>query len=750
MKTLLIDFHIHTVYSQEVCAHLSIKDTLDYYQTLGNRANKRIILRVNDHNNFYGGVRAVEYYLEHREDYPNIFVVPGIEFSANLGCVLKYRKEDVSDNDEFPYEDDKYDFILKKAHIGAAPILKDKNSFEKWKNNKDLQVYSKLSKMFLDRTINEQYHMDTMAIPPQATTKYDNSKIIELLDVDEKTFLDSPKYKVYPIEQNQKDMLLYMAEKPTRPKREELSNTGDQIIASKNLIRKKFGIIIPYAYLETCTQEGMTHLEIINQFIELSTDYMHSHYLPFKSLKREEVKKKLIAFYKAEKSLDMREVMTFNDAIIKATKKVFEYYKVNLPDEKISKYFINDIQSKDERLTNFYLEMTRLITKHSPKQDIVKPNKRVFYAIQKITEDFFGDCQQNKCIHFGGLRKIHFDELCDMVRKAGGIIDIEHPDKGLDVHKDKKIPIDVLRKLDFSCLRYSDWQDVIEKLKQGHDMTLEELLGEGCKLDSTGLVRVQLLKYGIEQSGIKLKNDMMGVELTKYTMKNTRHLENILKIMERNHFLVSYGSDKHFNILDYYLFPAKDKEFKEDYHGDKRIIDEDYLKQLHKEIKAEKELHEKCDDYDMVTRVIGTIKRYDYDKKELFNSECYENKVRQSAFCDAILGKDVQFIKGQPIFSLKLGGEVNTYNDTSSQSDIYSDMMVVVYKDIQQTIVKLGKDNFSEQDIKNLKNDNIENMKLIKENYPFLNEESASTLLGKIIVENRKNLQSLCGKNLEK
>lgn len=748
MKTLFIDFHIHTVYSQEICAHLSIKETLDYYQTIGNRAGQRVIIRVNDHNNFYGGVRAVEYYLEHKHDYPNIFVIPGIEFSANLGYVLKYKKNNITENSEFPYEDDKYDFIFKKAHIGAAPILKDRESFEKWKNNKDLQVYSKLSKMFLDRTIDEPYHMDNMAIPQQVSARrVKNYANLDLLDK-EKTFLDSPKYKIYPIEQNEKDMILYMADKPTRPKREQLCNTGDQIIASKNLIRKKFGVIIPYAYLESCTEEGMTHSQIINQFIELSTDYMRRNYLPFKTLKRAEVKNKLISFYKAEKSLDMRYILPFDQAIFEAVERVLKFYEVNLSPKEIANKFINSKKPREERLANIYFELTKLVSKYSPKQDIVNPMKRVYRKIVDLTQNLFD--KKNECIYFGGLRKIHFDELCDMVTKAGGIIDIEHPDKGFEVHKDKKIPFEVLSSLKYNCLRYNDWKTVRKKLAKHQDMTLDELLGEGCELDSTGLVKIQLLKYGMKQNGIKLNNDQMGVEITKYTMKNTRHLNNILRIMGRNNLLVNYGSDKHLNILDYYVFSAKDKEYKEDYHGDKKIIDEDYLRQLHQEIKAQKGLHDKFEEYNVTSKVKNVVKRFDYSKNKLFESDCYENLVKQSSFCDAVLGKEVKYVKDQPVLTLNLGGEIKQNDDTPSHSDIYSDMMVVVYKDIQQTVEKLGKDNFSQLDIKKLKEDNKNYMKLIKENYPFLNEEDASNLLGKIIVKNRKNLQSLCCKNFEK
>ena len=405
---------------------------------------------------------------------------------------------------------------------------------------------------------------------------------------------------------------------------------------------------------------------------------------------------------------------------------------------------------REEKISNLYLDLMDLVFKYSTYKNLLTSKKRVYYTIREFTKALFDESQQNKCIHFGGLRKIHFDELCDMVTKAGGIIDIEHPDKGLDVHKDKKIPFEVLNSLDYSCLRYADREVVKERLEKKQSMTLDELLDEGCKLDSTGLVRVQLLKYGMKQSGIKLNNDKMGVEITKYTMKNTRHLENVLRIMERNNLLVSYGSDKHFNILDHYVFSAKDKEYREDYHGDKKIIDEDYLRQLHQEIKAQKELHENFDDYNMASQVSYTVKRFDYDKKSLFDSDCYENLVQQSSFCDAVLGKNVEYTYGQSVFKLKLGGEVKQNDDTPSQSDIYSEMMAVAYKDIQQTIEKLGKDNFSELDIKKLKEDNKEHMKLIKEYYPFLNEEGASNLLGKIIVENRKNLQSLCAKNLEK
>lgn len=696
MENLLIDFHIHTVYSQEICAHLSVKDTLDYYQKLGSRAEKRVIIRVNDHDNFYGGVKAVEYYLAHKADYPNIFVVPGIEFNVNLGSAFKFKKDNYTPNSAYPDEDDKYDFIFKKAHIGAAPIIKDLASFERWKNNKDLQVYSKLAKMFLNRAENQVYNFDDMAVAL------------------------------------------------SHDQRMQLSNTGDQIIASKNLIRKRFGVIIPFSYLEPCVKVGQTHLEIVDTFLNLATDYMSKNYPPYSNLPTDKIRKNLIHFLSLENCIDMNPVLSTNELIDNACHLLEKEY-----DIEISKDLIKDCLdcklTRDKRVEKFHDIVAKKLVGHPKCANLKEENIKA--RLKQLTFYVFAGNIANKFYSFGGLRRIHIDEMCKMVYEAGGLIDMEHPDKGFEIHQDKLIPNKILSKLDYSVLKTKDRDDVRQKLAQGKDMSLNDLLGENCAMDRTGLVRLQLLRYGMKQNGIMLNNDMMGVELTKFSMKNTRHLNSILRVMENNRFLVSYGTDKHLNILDYYMFSARDKEYREDYDGNKRIIDEDYLKGLLQRIKKEKELPYEFEKYTIPTQTTQTVCVFDKASAKVDKYKAYSNLVKQSAFCDAVLGKEIDFTKSN-MFSVKLGALVNDEQYSHVNDSPFNDIMKIIYRDLHQTQVKMGENNFTKQQLAEIKEYSKNQVLELKKNTDEKDEDAISTFLGKIIIRNRLKLKEYLNENM--
>lgn len=698
MKTLLIDFHIHTAYSQEVCAHLSIKDTLDYYQKLGERAEKRVIFRINDHDNFYGGVKAVEYYLEHRDEYPNIFVVPGIEFNVNLGPALKFKKPDAQTNNTDLDPEDKFDYIFKKAHVGAAPILKDKESFEKWKNNKDMQVYSKLAKLCLDRAENERYHFDSMSVP---------------LSHFERT---------------------------------QLSNTGDQIIASKNLIRKKFGVIIPYAYLEPCVKEGLTHTEIVDTFLKLATEYLSKHYAPYKNVQPDSIRKHLLDYLRAEKCIDLSYIMPTNEALGKAFIAIEKEYDVVLPKECLNNCIYSNL-IRDKKISEFYHNVTDAVLARSIKCKGYK-RERVYYAIKQLSSKYFTEENPNEFYTFGGLRRIYFDEMCKMVYEAGGLIDVEHPDKGFEIHQNKKIPYQILRSLDYSVLKTSDRDMIAQKLAQKQDLALEELLGKDCKNDMTGLVRVQLLRYGMKQNGIKINNDMMGTELTRFSMKNTRFLNNVLKVMENNRILVSYGTDKHFNVIDYYMFAAKDKEYRKDYNGKMRIIDENYLKNLLQSIKQEKELRYELENYAIPTQTTNTICIFNYTTKQVEKYKAYSSLVKQTAFCDAVFGKEIDFAKSN-MFSMQSGALVKEEIPQLSKEDAeFNDIMRVIYADLHQTLAKMGEENITKEQFSEIKEYSRMAVLKYKKETTKIDERKNAEFLGKMITRNRTKMKEYFDSNV--
>ena len=696
METLLIDFHIHTVYSQEICAHLSIKDTLDYYQKLGSRAEKRVVIRVNDHDNFYGGVKAVEYFLEHKNEYPNIFVVPGIEFNVNLGSALKFKKEDYVPNNLYPNEDDKYDFIFKNAHVGAAPILKDLTDFERWKNNKDLQVYSKLAKLFLDRTKNETYHSDSMRLAL------------------------------------------------SHDQRKQLSNTGDQVIASKNLIRKKFGLVIPFSYLEPCVKEGQTHLEIVNTFLDLATDYMKKNYAPYQNLSFENIRSNIVHFLSVEKCVDLGTVLTIEQAIENACHLVEKEFNITISQNLIKACYADNL-TREQKIELFHQIMAKKLVGNS--KCINQNASKIYLRLKQLTYGLFSGEKVNRFYSFGGLRRIHLDEMCKMVYEAGGLIDLEHPNVGFEIHQGKVLPYELLKGLDYGVLRAKDREIVKQKLAQGKDMSLNELLGERCGLDSTGLIRLQLMRYGMKQNGIKLNNDMMGVELTKFSMKNTRHLNSILRVMENNRFLVSYGSDKHLNIIDYFTFAAKDKEYREDYKGNKRVIDEQYLRSLLQSIKKEKELICEFEKYTLPTQVTHTACVFDRTTQQTEKIRTYSNLIKQTAFCDAVLGKEIDFTKSNMI-NLQLGAIVKNDEHNESEHNQFDEIMKIIYLDIYQTQVKMGKDNFTKEQLKEIKeNSKNEVLDLKKRNYNA-SEDEISEFLGKTIVRNRLKMKEYHDNNI--
>ena len=547
METLFIDLHVHTLHSQERRASLPVKDTLEYYQKLGERKGKRVIIRINDHDTITGGVEAMEEFLNHREKYPNLFVIPGMECNVSLNYVLAYKKPNYIPDPNYPDTDDQYKFIFKTAHVGVAPCLKDINGYKKWKSNKDLIVYSLLAKMNVDLSQdNGVYYLGNQI------------KNIRYAD------------------------------------RDRLTNLGHQLIAIKNLIRKKYGVTIPYSTYYSCIQEGRKYKEIMHDFFEISVDYLQSHYDLFKSRSHDNVANSV---------------------------KIMLAQELNATSKRFSKLSVNQI--------------VRLFDN---------------YPDSLLSKD-----KQNLHIQTGGLKRINFDELCDIIHDVGGFVDIDHPDLVFGMHTNAEIPTEFLKDIDFSVLYQQEYNNVTNLINSSAEVDLTRVLGgETLSKDRTGLIKLQILRKAMNQNGYKLTNDMLGCEIPKKILKNTFYLEKIIDIMEKNRVIPSIGYDKHMNHVDKLMMISKDKRVMKTPEGRLEVIDEKYAFDYYNKVKNTLELDKSFDkfmiDDDKAQNV--TVKDFDNMTDHFYTTQ-YDH-VTQSAYCDAILGKEIDF-KTSSMFTLKLG-----------------------------------------------------------------------------------------------
>lgn len=542
METYFIDLHVHTLYSQEKCANLSVQDTLNYYQKLGARQDKRIYIRINDHDTMFGGVDAMEEFLTHREKYPNLFVIPGMECNTSLNYVLKYPKPNYKPSPYYPDSNDKYKFVFKQAHIGVAPCLKDLNSYKKWKNSKDLQVYSILSKLHVDLN--------------------DNNGVYR-----------------------KKDQIANFNEE----EKSSLTNLGHQILALKNLVRNKYNVIIPFSAYYDCLKEGMNYKEIVESCFDVTCEYLQKHYQYFNFYDLDRVKKHV----KTMLAIEIRSN---------------GYKNLN----------VSQIVQQLEDLPNFF------------------KNK-------------------NGNIHFatGGLKRINFDELCKMVYDVGGFIDIEHPNVRFSVHTNSTLPKEYFEDVDLSVLSKADQEKVRNSLNSSNLVNLTDTFGsETFGIDQTGMIKLQLFKKVLDLNGIKLTNGIIDAEVPKNLIQNRYKLEKILKIMESNKIIPSIGYDNHMNTIDKAMLLAKDRKLVKNKNGKIYEMNDATVKEMYGKLKDKLELHE-----------FKTYKIFSDKLKKVDNFEPHKqnkpylahmDRVTKDAFCDVILGREVNF-KDSTMFELKAG-----------------------------------------------------------------------------------------------
>lgn len=683
MKISFIDLHIHTIYSQEKSADLGIKETLDYYQTLGLRSNGRVVIRINDHNTIFGGVDAVEYFLAHRNDYPNLFVIPGIEFSANMGHALKFKNKNYTPNPMYPNSDDKYSFVFKSAHIGAGPILEDEDSFYRWKNNPDLIVFSKLQKMFLDKN------------------KHDGKYYFE-------------------------DSLATYTESELRA----LSNVGDQICACKNLIRKYFGVIIPYREYMDCTKDGLDIDEILTKFFDVTCSYLKKHYAPFAKLSKKQV---------------LENVQTVLDK---------SYYRI----------------SHKEKLKNFYatfisvLDLTPVDIHEIVNAPFIslkeKLNDLIEYFDKKYTgedKSAYKEAMQNMAqsltifpnfhIEVGGKRKINIDELCQIVKEAGGIIDFEHPNVGLRYHTKKtyspsrtvlsietpEIPTSLLRDIDFGMLSTQKKESLITLIREsGETISLDKVL----KYDKTGLIAVQLLRNGLTEQGVTFNNGYIGVEIPKYAVEfSGTSLEKILKCMARNKFLPSVGFDKHLAQYDFYYQLLKDKERLNDYTSMFKDESDFWAHIRNLEISNGGQKLTEVSHFDTYNDFVVRMDNGEYLRLP---------RVTQTAFCDALLGKKIDF-NTSSLLNLNLGAskviesEVSLITTEQILLDSKKEIMSILYKDLHSYSSKYPQTEKLQEFIHKIAQETKEVVvNLTQED--FDKDENFQSTLGLLITKNRQKL----------
>ncbi len=682
MKTHFIDLHVHTIYSQEETASLGIKETLDYYQTLGLRSNGRVIIRINDHNTIFGGVHAVEYYMAHREDYPNLFVIPGIEFSTNMGYALKFKKKDYVKDPEYPDSDDKYSFVFKSAHIGAAPIINSEESLKHWKENQDLVVYSKLQKMFLDRTIKDgKYYFEDSVV-------------------------------------NYSEEQMYT-----------MSNVGDWVCSCKNKIRKMFGVIIPYREYYGCVQDGLDADQIMCKFFEVSCSYLKEHYKPFAQLNLRQIYDKVSKVVEDEyNQISHKERIK---AFLGEFSNVFDFSKteiekiIDAPFISLREKFNDILQLFD---TNYFKEGDEFL------------RERMVNVINSFLK--FPNCH----INLGGSRKINIDELCQIVKEAGGIIDFEHPNVGIKLHYKKEhdpisqqiisvhttpVPTSFFSDIDFSVMKKEDKQNLLGQIASNEFIEIGDVL----KYDRTGLVAVQIIKKALDNQGITFNNNYVGVEIPKFAAEFAySKLEIILNIMAKKRFLPSVGFDKHMANYDYYYQFIKDKEHLDELTSFYKNPEDFYyqIRQLERKIGHNLEEVSHFDTYtDFCVNKDSTVLRMPL--------------VKKCAFCDAVMGKHVDF-NSSTLLDLRLGMEKPEEDETFeviSEFEAFKqrkrELMTIVYKDLHSYSLKFQQsklltDFVSEMAEKSKKY--VSNLKWTE----LKDDTDSSKILGNLIQENRKQL----------
>lgn len=607
MENYYIDLHVHTNYSREKIANLSVKDTLDYYQEIGERNGKRIIIRINDHDTIFGGIAAVEEYINNKEKYPNIFVIPGMECNVSLNQAVKVENPTATINPQYPNDDSKYLYAFKKAHIGVAPILKDKESYKKWKNHVGLRVYSRLKKMTVDLR--------------------DGKGIYRIAD------------QTKPID---------FSNDQTK-KIEDFTNLGDKIIACKNVMRKKLGVIIPFEALKPCIEDGLTHNEIVNRFKECCVNHL-------KTLAKyaEWDNEKLLGFVQSFSS-NFFKVDSVENKMSQTIKQINDSLSIKLSYEKFA-YLLQE---------NFPMTQLRIKFRASLLNAIQQENYPTYfkdYVIKAKVDSALSKYMQWSNYYFdeGGNKRINIDELSRMVYEAGGVMDFEHPNQNFRIHKDAVVPCSLLKTVDYSTLKYEEKNRVLNILssKDSNELIrLEYLLGGNCRADHTGLVRAQIVANAMRQNPeFKFNKDYLGVEIAKSVLFNPASLQKVISSAEKGRLLVSVGYDKHMNIVDKYKQYTRKCESFVDENGKLITPTEKLTKDLYNVLLNGMSLHE--------------YEYYNIDEDKVFDGYSYDNNtgtkdkfkvkmdhVIQTAYCDAILGKDVNFANSS-MFTLKTGAVI--------------------------------------------------------------------------------------------
>lgn len=635
-----------------------------------------VIIRINDHNTIFGGVKAVEYFLTHRQDYPNLFVIPGIEFSVNMGHAMQIEKPNYEVDPDFPYSDDKYTFVFKKAHVGAAPILDNIDSFTRWKENKDLIAYSKLSKMFLDSKMHDGiYYFDDMA-------------------------------RVF----TEKDLRRF-------------SNIGDQVISCKNILRKQLGVSIPFRELLPCTEDGLNADDILTKFFEIACKYIKENYEPYKELSDKKIlykvkqickgyyeefdhEKELLKFY-----YDFRKFMPFKvDNVLKINKKPFASLK-----EKLNSIIELVEQSNMENKQGALL--------------ILKNNVKEYYKFS------------NKNIFTGGNRKINIDELCNIVYEAGGLIDFEHPNLNFSLHSKKvfnpieknkleyeefaQIPTAFLNDIDFSTIKREKREELLELINNNETIDIKKVV----KHDHTGMVAVQIIKKSLEMQNIKFNKGYIGAEVPKDLIIRPFGLTEItLDVMDKKHIIPSFGFDKHMNVFDYNYWLLKDK-------NDELLEKE----QLYSDFNT---FNQKFAEFCKFNNDDSQINHYGFHNDFVLRHNGVKNKiplVKKLAYCDALLGREVDF-KSSVLIEFKTGAIESVFKDDvevgTEEEKLKKDkreFMYVVYMDIHEYSKKFTQTPTLKAFVKKLGEDT-------KGYVQSLNELSPS-LLGKCLANNRTELE---------
>lgn len=250
-----IDLHHHSKYSYEAPkATLIVKEILEYYRLLAESKydrvmedgkekliTKRAAFSIDDHNSSEGSYIAWKTINKNPERYKGFDFIPGIELGVDCSNVLSYH-DNVNG-------DDKY--VFKGMHLLAhAKPGREEEFFKRtW-------AISMLNKMVIKPEFEEINGKQVV----KNNTSFYNKNIIANSNEEKQT---------------------------------QYISIGGQILAARNLVAKKYGVLVPYGKYVPCMKDGASYEEVRDIFLEQTYNYITNKCDAFNNCTKQDVISKI-------------------------------------------------------------------------------------------------------------------------------------------------------------------------------------------------------------------------------------------------------------------------------------------------------------------------------------------------------------------------------------------------------------------------------------------------------------------------